>query len=170
MEEVYRQSPGRVNLESKNSEYENVSRLGGFQYSVQAPINAGADGVRGNRERTPMNQAYFSPDNFQIIQNAIRFKVFEKTGKIIDPVSSDDLFMVMRAIYLQYGRNLPDQIPEQIQDLNARVVAWCLPNILSEVSFFETYKKDISSMPLPLTHPQNVSHAGTKSLPLKPFM
>lgn len=166
----YQQGPGRVNLNAHTPEYEGISRLGGFQYSTTASSSAGADGIRGNRERTPMNQAYFSPENFQIIQNAIRFKVYEKTGKIIDPVSTDDLFMAMRAMYLQYGRNLPTQIPEQIAELNERVVSWCLPNILAEVSFYDTYTKDISTMPVPLSHPQNLSQAGTKSLPLKPFM
>lgn len=168
--ELYTQSPGRVNLSAETQEQMNVSRLAGFQYQTNAPKSAGADGIRGNRERTPLNQAYFSSENFQIVQNAIRFRIFEKTGKVIDPVSTDDLFMVMRAMYLQYGRNLPTDIPEQIAELNERTVAWALPNILSEVSFYDTYKKDISSMPIPLTHPQNMSHAGTKSLPLKPFM
>lgn len=164
------QSPGRVNLGAVSSEAEEVSRLPGFRYQTNASSSAGADGIRGNREKTPLNQAYFSPENFQIVQNAIRYTVFSKTGKIIDPVSSDDLFMVMRAMYLQYSRNLPTNITGQITELNERVVAWSLPNILAEVSFYDTYKKDISTMPVPLQHPQNLSHAGTKSLPFKPFM
>jgi hypothetical protein len=163
------QSPGRVNVNAVGAEGE-LSRLPGFAYATNAPKNAGADGIRGNFEKTVLNQAYFSPDNFQIVQNAIRFRVYKKTQKVIDPVSTDDLFMAMRAIFLQYGRNLPNNISGQIAELNERVVAWCLPNILAEVSFYDTYKKDISTMPVPLQHPQNLSHAGTKSLPLKPFM
>jgi hypothetical protein len=163
------QSPGRVNLNASGSEPSETSRLPGFTYSTNAPQNAGADGIRGNFEKTPLNQAYFSKENFQIIQNAIRFQVYEKSQKIIDPVSTDDLFMTMRAIFLQYSRNLPNDISGQIKELNARVVAWCLPNILAEVSFYKTYQNDISTMPVPLSHPQNLSHAGTKSLPLKPF-
>lgn len=161
------QSPGRVNLNASGGE--ETSRLPGFAYSTAAPQTAGADGIRGNFEKTPLNQAYFSKENFQIIQNAIRFQVYEKTQKVIDPVSTDDLFTTMRAIFLQYSRNLPTNIAGQIKELNARVVAWCLPNIIAEVSFYKTYLNDISSMPVPLSHPQNLSHAGTKSLPLKPF-
>jgi hypothetical protein len=89
------QSPGRVTFDGDNQ----VARLPGFAYSVQAPSNAGQDAIRGNLERTPLNQAYFSPANFQIIQNAIRRQVYEKTGSIIDPVSTDDLYVVMRSIY-----------------------------------------------------------------------
>jgi hypothetical protein len=120
-------------------------------------------------EANPLNQAYFSAPNFQIIQNAIRKTVHDKTGEIIDPVSTDDLFMVMRAIYLQYGRNLPTQIREQIEELNERAVAWCVPKIVAEVNMYKTYTKDISSMPIPMAHPMSQSSAGTRSLPFKQF-
>ena len=105
----------------------------------------------------------------KIIQNAIRHLVYETSGEIIDPVGSDDLFMIMRAIYLQYGRNLPDQISEQIVDLNKRVTAWCLPKIVAEVSMYRTYLKDISTLPEPLAHPVLQTTSGTKTLPYKPF-
>jgi hypothetical protein len=162
-----KQSPGRIDLSADAGT--NVSRLPGFAYSTQAPNSAGTDGVRGNFEKTPMNQAYFSKDNFQIIQNAIRATVHDKSGEIIDPVGTDDLFMVMRAIYLQYSRNLPCKIPEQIAELNSRVVAWCVPKILAEVSMYRTYIKDITSLPVPMSHPVLLNEAGTRSLPFKPF-
>jgi len=166
--EPVQQSPGRVNLAA--SAGQETSRLPGFAYSIQAPSNAGQEGIRGNLEATPLNQAYFSGANFQIIQNGIRATVYEKTKEVIDPVSSDDLFMVMRAIYLWYGRNLPTNIPGQIKDLNDRVIAYCVPKIVAEVSMYKTYSHDISHLPVPLSHPVNQSSAGTRSLPFKaPF-
>lgn len=162
-------SPGRIMLNAEPTGEKDLSRLPGFAYSVQAPTNATTDGIRGNFEKTPLNQAYFSPANFQIVQNAIRKTVYDKSGHIIDPVSTDDLFMVMRAIYLQYGRNLPTNIPQQIEELNHRVTEWCVPKILSEVSMHKTYIKDITSLPVPLSHPVNLSDAGTRSLPFKAF-
>ena len=166
MSELANKSPGRVNLESLGAAQAN---LPGFSYSTTAPSNAGVGGIRGNLERSVLNQAYFSAANFQIIQNAIRYTVFQKSGEKIDPVGSDDLFMIMRALYLQYGRNLPTQIPEQIAELNDRVTAWCIPKILAEVSMYRTYLKDISTLPEPLAHPVLQTTAGTKSLPYKPF-
>lgn len=160
-------SPGRVSLTASGGE--DVSRLPGFAYPKQAPSNAGQDGIRGNFEKTPLNQTYFSKENFQIIQNAIRRTVYEKSGEVIDPVSTDDLFMVMRATFLQYSRNLPDGIPEQIQELNQRVVVWCVPKIVAEVSMYKTYTHDISTLPVPLSHPVNQSSAGTRSLPFKQY-
>jgi hypothetical protein len=160
-------TPGRVSLTALGGD--DVSRLPGFDYEKTAPKSAGQDGIRGNFEKTPLNQAFFSQGNFQIIQNSIRYSVFLKSGQVIDPVSTDDLFMVMRAIFLQYSRNLPSESPAQIQELNDRVSTWCVPKILAEVSMYKTYLTDISSMPVPLSHPANQSSAGTKSLPFKPF-
>jgi len=164
--EPYQQSPGRVALNATAGE--DVSKVPGFSYATEAPSNAG-EGIRGNFEKTPLNQAFFSSPNFQIIQNAIRRAVYEGSGEVIDPVSTDDLFMAMRALFLQYSRNLPTNIPGQIQELNDRVVQWCVPKILAEVSMYKTYTKDISSLPIPLSHPVNQSNAGTRTLPYKPF-
>jgi hypothetical protein len=160
-------SPGRVSLDIDGGE--DVSRLPGFSYPTKAPSNAGQEGIRGNFEKTPLNQAFFSSRNFQIIQNKIRKTVFDKSGEVIDPVSTDDLFMVMRALFLQFSRNLPTNIVGQIEELNERVATWCVPKILSEVSMYKTYTKDISTLPVPLSHPVNQSSAGTKSLPFKEF-
>ncbi len=163
-------SPGRIYLDpAQTADTAAVAALPGFAYATSAPDNAGMEGVRGNLERTPLNQAYFSTPNFQIIQNAIRKSVFDYTGKVIDPVGTDDLFMVMRAIYLQYCRNIPSRIPEQIAELNERVVAWCVPKIVAEVNMYTYYIKDITSLPVPLSQPVNQSSAGTRSLPFKPF-
>ena len=164
------QSPGRVFLsDATTREARDVAALPGFAYATSAPDNAGMEGVRGNLERTLLNQTFFSPPNFQIIQNAIRKNTFDYTGTVIDPVGTDDLFMVMRAIYLQYGRNLPNRIPEQIAELNERVTAYCVPKIVAEVNMYKYYLKDISTLPVQLNQPVNVSSAGTRSLPFKPF-
>ena len=89
-----------------------------------------------------------------------------ESGDIIDPVSTDDLFMIMRAQYLQYGRNLPDNIPEQIAELNARVCAWSVPKILAELAMYKTYRKDIDTLPVPIDQPTYISEAGTRSKPM----
>jgi hypothetical protein len=165
MSELAIKSPGRVNLDVSDAK----AQVPGFAYPTTAPSNAGQSGIRGNLERSVLNQAYFSAANFQIIQNAIRHTVYQKSGEIIDPVGTDDLFMIMRGIYLQYGRNLPEQIQEQIAELNERVTTWCVPKILAEVSMYRTYLKDISTLPEPLAHPVLQTTSGTKTLPYKPF-
>lgn len=161
------QTPGRVNLEAENAS--EVSRLPGFQYQTSAPTNAIADGIRGNWEPNLLNQTYFSPANFKILQNQIRHAVYQETGQIIDEQSSDDLFMVMRATYLTYGRNLPYNVKEQIEELNGKVADWCVPKIAAEVSMYSKYLRDLDTMPVPMEHPVSLSSAGTRSKPFKPF-
>lgn len=159
-------TPGRVNLEAVNAE---VSRLPGFQYQTSVQSTAALDGIRGNWEENLLNQTYFSPANFKIVQNRIRHAVYQETGQIIDEQSSDDLFMIMRAIYLTYGRNLPYNIKEQIEELNQKVADWCVPKIAAEVSMYAQYLRDIDTMPVPMERAVSLSSAGTKSKPFKPF-
>jgi hypothetical protein len=167
-EEMNPITPGRMTFDASVSN--DVARLPGFAYTTTPSVSAGQDGIRGNLEKTPLNQAYFSPANLQIIQNGIRYTVHQKTQQIIDPVSTDDLFVVMRAIYYQYCRNLPTNVPEQIDDLNKRVIAWCVPKIVAEIDMDRRYIHDITHMPVPISHPVNIGTAGTKSLPFKPFL
>jgi hypothetical protein len=76
----------------------------------------------------------------------------------------------MRAIYYQYGKNLPFGIPDQVADLNQLVVNWSAPHILSAVDHYYYYLKDISNLPVPMAQPQNLSRAGSKSLPFNQFV
>jgi hypothetical protein len=158
-------TPGRVNLDADNAT--NVARLPGFQYQQTAQSTATMDGIRGNWEPNLLNQTYFSAANFKILQNQIRYAVHQETNQVIDEQSSDDLFMIMRAIYLTYGRNLDYNIKEQIVELNGKVLDWCVPKIVAEVQMYARYLKDIDTMPVPMSHPVSLSSAGSKSLPFK---
>jgi hypothetical protein len=164
---VLPQTPGRVNLYAQN--LTEVERLPGFQYQTSSSSTAPTDGIRGNWEENALNKTFFSQDNFKILQNKIRYDVYKETNTVIDEQSTDDLFMVMRAIYLSYGRNLPNNIREQIEELNNYVADWCVPRIIAELQMYQRYLKDISAMPVPLAHAVSLSSAGTKSLPFKPF-
>jgi hypothetical protein len=89
---------------------------------------------------------------------------------MIDKQSVEELKIIMRAIYLQYARNLPKDIPAQIDDLNKKVIDWSVPHILSAVDHYHFYINDISHLPVPLAHMQHLSRAGTRSLPANPFV
>jgi hypothetical protein len=103
----------------------------------------------------------------------IRKAVFDRSqpkGYQIDKQSVDELKIIMRAIYYQYARNLPNDLASQVADLNQKVVDWSAPHILSAVDHYHYYLNDISHMPVPLAQPKSLSSAGTKSLPMNPFM
>jgi hypothetical protein len=145
----------------------------GFETQTSVEIDFKADMLRGNWESTPLSDSFFSLDNIERLQVLIRRGVYERSkekGYIIDAQSVDELKIIMRAIYYQYARNLPKDIKGQVNDLNQKVVDWSVPHILSAVDHYYYYLNDISHLPVPLAQPQHLSRAGTRSLPMQPFM
>jgi len=159
---------GRVNLSLREpAELKGSTRtkIPGFGYRTDVGSLEGEDAIRGNMLASPLNQAYFSPANVQIVQNKLRKEVYDRSkGEfLIDPQSVDELLIAMRAMYLQYGRNQPDNIPGQISELNQLVADWCVPKIIAECSMHKTYLHDIQNLPVPLAHPILLTKTGSKS-------
>ena len=163
---------GRVAFSDKDFSDKNAG-LPGFATQTGIEADFQADMLRGNWEVTPVSTAFFSVDNVKRIQQLVRKGVFDRSqpkGYVIDDQSTDELKIIMRAIYYQYGRNMPADIKAQVDDLNRKVIDWSVPHILSAVDHYFFYLKDISQLPVPLAQPQHLSRAGTKSLPMNPFM
>ena len=169
---------GRVNLSQPSfssalGDGRKADAFAGFGFQQSVETNFQADMLRGTWERSPVSDAFFSQENVSAIQAAIRRYVYDKSqpkGYVIDKQSVEELKIIMRAIYLQYARNLPKDIPAQIDDLNKKVIDWSVPHILSAVDHYHFYINDISHLPVPLAHMQHLSRAGTKSLPANPFV
>jgi hypothetical protein len=170
----YKGQNGRVNLEERPGAGGQTSlNFPGYQHQTAVEGNFETDMLRGNWETTPVSKGFFSPENIRVVQNSIRRYVFEKSqpkGYVIDDQSADELKIIMRAIFYQYGKNLPFNVAGQIADLNQLVVNWSAPHILSAVDHYYYYLKDISNLPIPMAQPQNLSRAGSKSMPLNQFV
>ena len=160
---------GRVNFGRKG--VNSAMQLPGFDYRKESVASEADDAIRGNVMANPLNQTFFSPANVQIIQNKLRREVYERSNGdfLIDDQSVDELLIVMRAMYLQYGKNQLDNIREQIIELNKIVTDWCVPKILSECSMHKTYLHDIQNLPVPMEQPVHISQKGTKSGTLDRF-
>jgi hypothetical protein len=154
---------GRVNLGRDGPS--SASQFPGFDYRQATTQSEADDAIRGNVTSTPLNQAFFSPANVEIVQNKLRREVYDRSkGEfLIDRQSVDELLIVMRAMYLQYGKNQPTHIKEQITELNQIVADWCVPKIVAECSMHKTYLHDIQNLPVPLSQPVFVTQKGTKS-------
>ena len=81
---------------------------------------------------------------------------------IISKQSDVDVKIVMRSIFLQHSPNLNYNIPEQIKYLDQMVTDWCVPRIIAEINQYVGYISDISTLPMPIDLPQNLSSKGTK--------
>ena len=121
---------------------------------------------------TPLNYAYFSPQNIQIIQNAIRFEVYQRSnGEYqISEQSPTELSIIMRSVYLQYGKNRPTEIPEQIAELNGIVVETCVPKIVQQIQQYQKYLQDITNSYSLMERPQYHNVHGEKSFNMARFI
>lgn len=124
--------------------------------------------LQGIQADSDLSNMFFSDKNHKRIQKMIRDEVYVRTkGKFKLDVDQDtaSIFLVMRAVYMEYGRYLPGKITEQVMKLNNKVVWEVVPGMITELRQYYGYLKDINSPrelnPLPI----NVNNAGRNTLP-----
>jgi hypothetical protein len=158
-------SNGRVNILGPNMEDR-------FSMSDRIPINSTKytfrDSMTGNWYDTKLSTAFFSNDNMQIIQNGIRSGVYHKSNRqyVIGEQNPYELQIIMRSIFLQYAKNLTDNIPQQINDLNKNVFDYAINQVYGEADGYMKYKRDASTMWTPMEMPV-LSYSNDKQLELK---
>lgn len=156
---------GRINLKNENGTplY--------FQDMIKNNDRANYSNVlKHTLNESKLSRRYFSEENINIIQSAIKERVNQKTNNkyIIKDQQVEQLKMVMKSIFLQYSLNKEYDIPNQINSLNELVIKYCVPNVYSELMSYVKYLKDISSLPEPIDFPQHIV-CNDKTLELKPF-
>lgn len=149
-------SGGYVNLDNSqnnNNSFNlfNETNSTNTNYSNEATMNIHSD--------SPLARVYFSKENIDLIQDMIRYKVYERSNQqhIIGRQSDTELQIIMRHFYLTYGKNQPDNLTSQVAELNTYVVDECVPMILSSVEQYLSYRVRITQNPVPLENPQNMS-------------
>ena len=117
---------------------------------------------------TPLNSVFFSDENMHALQEGIRYRVWvESRGAFkIGRQNEHELIIIMRSIYYQHGRNAPTDIVGQVRELNARVLEWSVPQIITNLKQHEQYKKDISTLPMPMARAPLATMKGSRSLEL----
>jgi hypothetical protein len=120
---------------------------------------------------TPLNSVFFSLSNIDRIQRAIHDQVSSMSGGEYDigRQSDDDLRIVMRSYYLMFGRNDPNNIAGELEELNRRVIGYCAGKVYSEVDFHMFYRKDLENFAPAIANPVNVKSYGTHAGELKSF-
>jgi len=129
------------------------------------------DALNGTLEWNVLAQVYFSAENIQIIQNALRAEVYKRSeGKINVPNQNiDNLKIVMRGIYMEYAEHYPKNITAQVERLNKLVLDYAVPNVYSEAVAYFKYLIDQSTLAVPLELPIP-SDRNYKSLEFRPFV
>lgn len=142
-----------------------------FEEEKKDPNSFNKEAIRNIHINNPISTIFFSQQNIDALQEAIRYQVYKKSCKqhIIDKQSETELFIIMRAYYLQYAEHKPHSILDQIKDLNRMVIEYCVPKILNEISIYTHYKNDIQQLPIPMERGAYSSSKGTKVLVNKEF-
>ena len=112
--------------------------------------------LKGIIQETPMSNLFFSDMNFKAIQMTIRYKIFSEKNKKIGFQSENELFVIMRSIYLQYANSVltSDKMLDNLRTLNKSVVDYAAGNIGEQLDQYDVYLEKISSAPVPMEHPR----------------
>lgn len=126
----------------------------------------------GQLHRTELSDVFFSHENIEALQQGIRYRIYtESNGRfVIGRQSDQELKIVMRSVYYQYARNDGSDSIAQTRELNAKVLDWAVPEVLSNLMQFQTYKKDTSTLPMPLEHAPYMGNKGLKGLEHTSFL
>ena len=125
--------------------------------------------MTGNWDNTLLSNAFFSEENMNIIQNGLRAGIYkESKGRfLIGKQDEAPLKMIMRSIFLQNSKNLPNNITEQIKQLNHLVLEYAVPQVMGEAVGYVKFKSDASTMYTPIQRPASTYYS--KTLELKPW-
>lgn len=114
------------------------------------------------QERTPLNSIYFSEQNMMLLQKAIRAEFLKKSGLKIDYQNPNDLYALMRSVFINNQQNGYDKIDQQIRHMNGIVINEALKQIQTGVSQFFSYVKDKDKPIIPPAIPENTSIYGMR--------
>lgn len=157
---------GRVDISEPNVFQFELFKHPGINYNNTTNYRGG---LQGNVEETNLSRAFFSKENMNIIQNGIRAGVYRLSKGLynVAPQNETNLKIIMRSLFLQYSAHQPNNIREQVKQLNKIVLDYCVPSVLNEADAYLKYKRDVSNMPMPHALPAYSSKKGDKVLELK---
>jgi hypothetical protein len=125
------------------------------------------DIVKTMVERTPLSDMFFSHENMKHLKVIICRSIYQQSGGKYNPSpeaqSDNELLLVMRSIFLNHSRHLPDRLREQVAELNFLVMNDMVPRAISNAQLQLSYIRDSTQQPLAMDVPRNVSSAGTRS-------
>lgn len=117
---------------------------------------------------TPLSKLFFSARNMRILQNSMRHEVWQRTHSVLGEQDCQTLDVIMRGIFLQASKNLPDNITAQIEALNRLVLNYCVPQLVSAVQSQRQFIEDTSWLPPPISLPVLAKNTD-KQLIMRPF-
>lgn len=111
---------------------------------------------------TPLNTLFFSDFNKNLIQRGVRQTFKNKSGIAIDYQNPDDMYAIMRVVFINNAGDHYTKINEQVKYMNTKVIDTSLSQIQTGVSQYIAYANDIDTTRTLLDQPINTSTVGKK--------
>lgn len=130
-----------------------------------------SEATLGQVATNDVSQLFFSETNINALQDGIRYRIYVETNGqyVIGRQSDQELKIVMRSIYYQHAKNQPTDVVGQVRTLNAKVLEWVVPEVLSNLKQHEVFRRDASTLPMPMERSPLMTNKGTKTLEIKSF-
>jgi hypothetical protein len=162
---------GLVDMNSYSGQCKYNGRVDTTNYSGGVPFelhqnmgvnqNSGfTDSIKNIHNDNDLSRQFFSRINIDYVQEQIIKGVLRLSGDNykIGKQSEEALEIVMRAMYLQHGKNLPCKIHEQVAELNKHVLEFCLPNIMTNIKQYVGYLDDLKKPMAVMENPIDTSN------------
>jgi len=75
----------------------------------------------------------------------------------------------MTSMFFRYSRHVANDIVGQVREINGHVIKYAVKEVITNLKQYMAYRRDASTMPLPLDNPQLMGTKGTKTLEIKTF-
>ena len=111
---------------------------------------------------TPLNCLFFSNQNRELVQKGIRQNVKNKHGIKIDRQSPEGILVIMRFVFINNAYDHYNNIESQVRLMNQKAIEIATENIITGVTQYYGYIKDIDRPLEPLPTPKNTSTHGIK--------
>lgn len=112
-------------------------------------------------------RTFFGPRNRESLQQALRHGVYKASGMdrlVVGRQSDLELGIIMRSTFLKMSRNTDDGAAEQVNAMNSCVLAFSVPVVLQEARMYQAYRRDISTLPIPMERGQIMSQKGSRQM------
>ena len=119
-------------------------------------------------EINDITRIFFSNENMKRIQRKIRDEVCRITKgqyKLDCDQDESDLTIVMRGVYFDKCKNLPDNPIRQVKILNQQTVDYIIPDLISNIKQYFGYIRDINQPLKPIALPTSTGSGGRRALP-----
>lgn len=148
-----------------------VKQPGWAQQEQQQGANSSfnREALYGRIQRTPASDMFFSSQNIDILQDAIRYRVHKDADIVVGRQSDQELKIIMTSMFFRYSRHVANDIVGQVREINGHVIKYAVKEVITNLKQYMAYRRDASMMPLPLDKPQLMGTKGTKTLEIKTF-